>query len=105
MKRILLVFLLASSVSLAWAKEVTPNPDALSRADLFQAEQWIALSRNLWEVGDYQTLRYYCRQLIDFYPDSIYAEEAQKYLKKTEFPKKNRAREYIRHNPGMFPGL
>lgn len=105
MKKILLVFLLLSSFSLAWAKEVLPNPDDLSRRDMFQAEQWIALSRNLWEVGDYQTLRYYCRLIIDFYPETIYSEEAQKYLKKTDIPKKNRAREYIRHNPGMFPGL
>lgn len=105
MKTFLLAFLLMSSVSPAWGEVVTPNPDDLSRRDLFQAEQWIALSRNLWEVGDYQTLRYYCRLIIDFYPETIYAEEAQKYMKKTEIPKKNRVREYLRHNPGMFPGL
>lgn len=105
MKKILLVFLLLSSFSLAWGKEVLPNPDDLSRKDIFQAEQWVALARDFLEVGDYQSMRYYCRMIVDFYPQTIYAEEAQKYLKKTDIPKRNRIREYMRHNPGMFPGL
>lgn len=106
MKKIILILLLMSSIS--WAtttKPQLPPPDDLSRKDSFQAEQWIALSRNLWEVGDYVTLRYYCRMIIDYYPETIYAEEAQKFLTKTQKPPKNRSREYIRHNPGLFPGL
>lgn len=96
MKKILLLFLmLAFQASAA----------ELDKKDVFQAELWMRTIRTLWGIGDYPTLRYYCHKTIELYPETIYAEEAEKYLHKTENPKKNRLRELIRNDPGLFLGL
>ena len=76
----------------------------LDKKNMFQAELWMKNIKALWGVGDYSTLRYYCRKTVEFYPETYYAEEAEKYLKKTENPKKNRRREFMRNDPGLFLG-
>ncbi len=76
----------------------------LDKKDVFQAEQWMKTIKVLWEVGDYPALRYYCQKTIDFYPGTTYAQEAEKYLKKTENPRTNRRRESYRNDPAIFFG-
>ena len=75
----------------------------LSKADVFQAEQWVRNVRAFWGTGDYPTAEYYCRLIVAVYPETSYAREAEKFLEKMANPKANRRREYIRKNPGIFP--
>ncbi len=94
MKKILILMLfliLAFQVSAA----------ELDKKDVFQAESWMKTIRILWKVGDYPTLRNYCHRTVEFYPGTAYAKEAEKYLKKTENPRINHDREFIRNDPGL----
>lgn len=93
MKKILILFLMLA---------IQASAGELDKKDLFQAEQWMKTIKVLWEVGDYPTLRYYCQKTIEFYPDTVYSQEAEKYLKKTKGPKTNRRREFFRNDPAFF---
>ncbi|MFH0799985.1 MAG: hypothetical protein V2A66_07395 [Pseudomonadota bacterium] len=77
----------------------------LSNVDRVQAEWWMTTIRVLWKVGDYPTLRYYCQKVVQYYPETDYAVEAQKYLTKSEKPKKNKRRERIRNDPALTFGM
>jgi hypothetical protein len=93
MKKILILFLILS---------IQAGADELDKKDVFQAEQWMKTIKVFWEVGDYPALRYYCQKTIEFYPETFYAKEAKKYLRKTKNPKANRRRENFRNDPALF---
>lgn len=99
----ILIFLLLISPSVALGEESRRIVPDLSEKDLFQAEQWLQLIRGLWEVEDYTLLRHYCRKIIEFYPETHYAEEAKEFMEKTEKPGVNARRVYRRQNPALFP--
>lgn len=70
--------------------------------DRFQASQWLRLADQFWETGDYPQLTHFCRLILTYYPDTEYAKQAQKLLKKSANPSVNRSREYRRNNPALF---
>ena len=113
MKKILFfLFLLSAFIPSVWGQDWKPDwrdkwstvdPTELSPTDTFQAEQWLRTARELWEVGDYATLRQYCKKIVEYYPETYYAMVAEKMLIKSRKPPNNRGREYIRNNPGLIP--
>ena len=73
----------------------------MSQTDIYQAELWIKNVRDLYIVGDYPTLWYFCQKILQFYPETSYAAEAQEFVKKTAKLKKNRTREKLRNDPSL----
>lgn len=111
-KIILLFFLMVSVLPQAWGEEWKQDwrdkwdpvdPTELSPIDTFQAEQWLRTARALWAVGEYPTLREYCKKIVEYYPETYYAMVAEKLLMKSKKPFNNRGREFIRSNPGLLP--
>ena len=86
----------------AWGQTAPPVTGEPTGKDKFQATQWLKVARELWEVGDYPLLRRYCQMIIDRYPGTSYGREAEKLLKRSSNPAKNRSREFRRNNPGLF---
>lgn len=70
--------------------------------DRFQAAQWLRLAREFFETGDYPQSGHFCNLILTYYPDTTYAQMAEKLLKKTSSPGENRSREFRRNNPGLF---
>lgn len=77
---------------------------AMTKKDRFQADQWLRLGRIFVSVGDYVTAWRYCEYILEYYPDTLYAKEAMVIEDAIADPKKNRNREFIRNNPGLFLG-
>lgn len=109
MKTLLLFFLLWTPIPLAQGQAAAYMPEDLagylSKKDLLQAEHWLRSARAYWEFGDYAALRRYCRMIVEYYPETLYAREAERLLKKSGEPKRNRRREFFRDNPGLFFGF
>lgn len=77
--------------------------DDLNSKERFEVSQWLRLAHAFSEVGDYALVGHYCRQIIEYYPNTYYSEEAERLLEKSSNPKKNRSREYRKNNPALFP--
>ena len=78
-----------------------PAVSGLSRVDEYQAEQWLRLMKSLWQVGDYPTMKYYARKIVEYYPGTSYAAKAEMLLVKSEKP--SNMKKFIQANPGLFP--
>lgn len=93
---------LAFSPSTALGNPFSPDINTLKGKDRFQAETWWRLAKQFAAVGDYATFGYYSNLIIKTYPNSYYATDLQKLLKKRSTPKKNRGREKKKDNPGFY---
>lgn len=90
-------------VRMVYGQKLPPVTNQLKGKDQFQAEQWLRLAKDFASLGDYPSVDHYCRLLIEYYPNTYYANEAEGILKKISSVKKNRGRQRIKNNPGLFP--
>lgn len=105
MKRLIIFLLLVSCQGLApklWGQGASTTPEPLNDKDRFQMDQWLRLARGAWEVGDYSTASYFCRLILEHYPNTYYSREAKSLLKNSSSPVVNSARDHVRSNPGLF---
>lgn len=76
----------------------------MNKKDRFQATRWLEAAQYLELSSDYVGAWEQCQKILSYYPDTLYAKEAEIIIKKIQIPSNNRARDFYRDNPGIFGG-
>lgn len=76
----------------------------MAEKDRFQASQWLEVAQLSFSASDYQLSHEFCDRILLYYPETWYGLQAQEIKRKMSDPARNKTRDFIHNNPGLFLG-